>query len=328
MYQQFLLSYETELRLYLRPQSQLRMDRTKMSIQQLITPEKHNLGGFSVQRILPSEALKMVGPFIFFDHLGPAIFPAGKGVDVRPHPHINLATVTYLFEGSLLHRDSLGTVQEIFPGEVNWMTAGKGIVHSERSTESFREQESTLHGIQTWIALPEIAEEVEPSFSHYPATDLPRWIQTGTSATLIAGSYQSHRSPVITYSDTLYLSLVFTAGSQFQLVPIEGLERAVYSVTSGLFLNGKPLEPYRLAVLSPDESVDIRAGAEAKAIIIGGAPVGDRIKYWNFVSSRSARIEQAKRDWQDRRFPAVPGETEFIPLPDNSDRSSSATPQS
>jgi redox-sensitive bicupin YhaK (pirin superfamily) len=304
------------------------MDRTKMSIQQLITPEKHDLGEFSVQRILPSETLKMVGPFIFFDHLGPAIFPAGKGVDVRPHPHINLATVTYLFEGSLLHRDSLGTVQEIFPGEVNWMTAGKGIVHSERSTESFREKESTLHGIQTWIALPEIAEEVEPSFSHYPATDLPRWIQTGTSATLIAGSYQSHRSPVKTYSPTLYLALVFTEGSQFQLEPIEGFERAVYSVTSGLFVNGQPLEPYRLAVLAPDELVDIRAGAEAKAMIIGGAPVGDRIKYWNFVSSRSARIEQAKRDWQDRRFPAVPGETEFIPLPDNSDRGSSAPPLS
>ena len=250
-----------------------------MSIQQLITPEKHDLGGFSVQRILPSETLKMVGPFIFFDHLGPAIFPAGKGVDVRPHPHINLATVTYLFEGSLLHRDSLGTVQEIFPGEVNWMTAGKGIVHSERSPESFREKESTLHGIQTWIALPEIAEEVEPSFSHYPATDLPRWIQTGTSATLIAGSYQSHQSPVKTYSATLYLALVFTEGSEFQLAPMEGLERAVYSVTSGLFVNGKPLEPYRLAVLAPDESVDIRAGAEAKAMIIGGAPVGDRTKY-------------------------------------------------
>jgi hypothetical protein len=208
------------------------------------------------------------------------------------------------------------------------MTAGKGIVHSERSTESFREKESTLHGIQTWIALPEIAEEVEPSFSHYPATDLPKWIQTGTSATLIAGSYQSHQSPVKTYSATLYLALVFTEGSQFQLAPIEGFERAVYSVTSGLFVNGQPLEPYRLAVLAPDESVDIRAGAEAKAMIIGGAPVGDRTKYWNFVSSRSARIEQAKRDWQDRRFPAVPGETEFIPLPDNSDRGSSAPPLS
>ena len=290
-----------------------------MSIQQLITPEKHDLNGFSVQRSLPNEVLKMVGPFIFFDHLGPAIFPAGKGIDVRPHPHINLATVTYLFEGSLLHRDSLGIVQEIIPGEVNWMTAGKGIVHSERSPESFREQESTLHAIQTWIALPETAEEVEPSFSHYPATDLPRWTQTGTSVTLIAGSYQSYHSPVKTYSATLYLALAFTKGSQFQLEPTNGIERAVYSVTSGLFVNGKPLEPYRLAILAPDKSVDISAEAEAKAMIIGGAPVGDRIKDWNFVSSRSARIEQAKRDWQDRCFPTVPGETELIPLPDNSD---------
>ena len=299
-----------------------------MSIQQIITPEKHDLGGFSVHRSLPSDTLKMVGPFIFFDHLGPAIFPAGKGVDVRPHPHINLATVTYLFEGSLLHRDSLGTVQEIIPGEVNWMTAGKGVVHSERSPESFREKESTLHAIQTWVALPEAAEEAEPSFSHYPATDLPKWIQTGTCATLIAGSYQSHQSPVKTYSATLYLALVFTKGSQFQLAPIDGIERAIYSVTPGLFVNGKPLEPRRLAVLAPDESVDISAEAEAKAMIIGGAPVGDRTKYWNFVSSRSARIEQAERDWQDRRFPTVPGETEFIPLPDNSDHGSSANPLS
>lgn len=299
-----------------------------MSIQQLITPEKHDLGGFSVRRSLPGDTLKMVGPFIFFDHLGPAIFPAGKGVDVRPHPHINLATVTYLFEGSLLHRDSLGTVQEIIPGEVNWMTAGKGVVHSERSPDHFREKESTLHAIQTWVALPETAEEVEPSFSHYSVTDLPRWTQTGTRATLIAGSYQSHQSPVKTYSETLYLALVFTAGSQFQLAPIEGTERAVYSVTSGLFINGKRLEPHRLAVLAPDESVDISAETEAKAMIIGGAPLGDRTKYWNFVSSRSARIEQAKRDWQDQCFPTIPGETEFIPLPDNSDYGSSANPLS
>jgi NAD(P)-dependent dehydrogenase (short-subunit alcohol dehydrogenase family) len=179
---------------------------------------------------------------------------------------------------------------------------------------------------------PSLIEQTEAEYDRtmnvnvYPATDLPRWIQTGTSATLIAGSYQSHQSPVKTYSATLYLALVFTEGSQFQLAPTEGLERAVYSVTSGLFVNGEPLEPYHLAVLAPDESVDIRAEAEAKAMIIGGAPVGDRTKYWNFVSSRSARIEQAKRDWQDRRFPAVPGETEFIPLPDNSDRGSSAPP--
>ena len=299
-----------------------------MSIQQIITPKKHDLGEFSVQRSLPSDTLKMVGPFIFFDHLGPVTFPAGKGVDVRPHPHINLATVTYLFEGSLLHRDSLGIVQEIVPGEVNWMTAGKGIVHSERSPERFREKESTLHAIQTWVALPEAAEEVEPSFSHHPATDLPRWTQTGTSATLIAGRYQSHQSPVKTYSETLYLALAFTADSQFQLAPIDGVERAVYSVTPGLFIDGKPLEPYRLAVLAPDESVDISGEAEAKAMIIGGAPVGDRTKDWNFVSSRSARIEQAKQDWQDRSFPTVPGETEFILLPDSSDRSSSATPLS
>ena len=295
-----------------------------MSIWQLITPEKHDLGGFSVQRSLPSDALQMVGPFIFLDHLGPAIFPPGEGVDVRPHPHINLATVTYLFEGSLLHRDSLGSVQEIVPGEVNWMTAGKGVVHSERSPDSFRENESTLHAIQTWIALPERAEEVEPSFSHHSASDLPTWTQTGTSATLLAGSYQSYRSPVETFSTTLYLALLFTAGSQFRLEPEGGIERAIYSVNPGLSVNGTLLAPCRLAVLAPNEPVDIKADAEARAVIIGGDPVGDRTKYWNFVSSRPERIEQAKQDWRDRHFPEVPNETEFIPLPDKSNRSKPA----
>jgi len=308
-----------------------------MAIEQLIVPEEHDLGGFSVHRSLPQAARTMVGPFIFFDHLGPAVFPPGKGVDVRPHPHINLATVTYLLEGSLLHRDSLGVVQEIVPGEVNWMTAGKGVVHSERSPDAFREAEATLHAIQTWIALPESHEEVDPSFSHHPAADLPKWTETGTAATLISGEFAAYTSPVETFSQTLYLSLSFTPGSRFQLsaIPVKGtlgkenseekIERAIYSITPGISVNGQSLEKNRLAVLNPNEAVEISADSDAECMVVGGAALGNRTKYWNFVSSDPQRIEQAKADWQtytespssSQRFNAVEGETEFIPLPDN-----------
>lgn len=311
--------------------------KNSMAIAQLITPEKHDLGGFSVYRSLPQPARAMVGPFIFFDHLGPAVFPPGKGVDVRPHPHINLATVTYLFEGSLLHRDSLGIVQEILPGEVNWMTAGKGVVHSERSPDHFRTSESTLHALQIWIALPENYEEINPTFSHHPATDLPQWTTTGTAATLIAGDFQQYTSPVQTFSPMLYLSLLFTENSQFQLPAIsekENIERAVYSVTPGISINGNPLEPHQLAVLAPNEAITLSGRADAKCAVIGGKPLGRRTKYWNFVSSEPARIEQAKKDWQtfttdpslSQRFHPVNGETECIPLPKNAKAISSDTP--
>ncbi|MEN8444305.1 MAG: pirin family protein [Cyanobacteria bacterium J06634_6] len=302
-----------------------------MSIEQLIVPEKHDLGGFSVHRSLPHPTRQMVGPFIFFDHLGPAVFPPGEGVDVRPHPHINLATVTYLYEGSLLHRDSLGVVQEILPGEVNWMTAGKGVVHSERSPAAFRDKKATLHAIQTWIALPEEDEEVEPDFTHYGADALPCWVETGTSAVLIAGDYQSYRSPVKTFSPMLYLSLSFTPNSRFQLLPnllqageqdaeVRSQERAAYSLTSGLRLNGEPLPPRQLAVLSSEDTVALTADKDAedvRCIVIGGAPLGVRYKYWNFVSSRAERIAQAKKDWRAGQFPQVPNENESIPLPDD-----------
>ncbi len=293
-----------------------------MPPQQILIPEQHDLGGFSVHRSLPHPELTMVGPFIFFDHLGPAVFPPGEGVDVRPHPHINLATVTYLFEGSLLHRDSLGFVQEIVPGEVNWMTAGKGVVHSERSPDSFKQVESTLHAIQTWIALPTEFEEVDPDFSHYAVSDLPTWTENGTTVTLIAGKFttkasKTYTSPVQVFSPTLYLSLSCTAGSQFQL-PSDSQQRAVYSVTPGLSINGKPIEQHRLAILEPGTSVDISAETEARAMVIGGEALGPRQKYWNFVSSRAERIEQAKRDWKAQRFAQVPKESEFIPLPSES----------
>lgn len=281
----------------------------------IIKPHVQDLGGFEARRLLPSDERTMVGPFIFFDHLGPAVFPAGKGVDVRPHPHINLATVTYLFEGALLHKDSLGTVQEIRPGEVNWMTAGQGISHSERSPEPERIEESRLHGIQTWIALPEADEEVAPSFHHHPAAAIPTWESNGVIVTLIAGEAYNHSSPVKTFSPILYLDLQFPTGGSFTLTT-SYTERAVYSVTPSLTLDGGTLEQHRLAMVDPHQPVEITAEPAGRCIIIGGEPLGKRHKWWNFVSSRPQRIEQAKQDWRDWKFGQVSDETEFIPLPE------------
>lgn len=290
---------------------------TSLSIQQLIKPHIKDLGGFEARRSLPQAERTLVGPFIFFDHLGPATFSPGKGVDVRPHPHINLATVTYLFEGSLMHRDSLGSVQEILPGAVNWMTAGKGIVHSERSPDHSRDKTDTLHAIQTWIALPEADEESAPSFHHYPAADLPQWTENGAAIKLIAGEAYSHRSPVRTYSPMLYLDVQLAPGGRFTLPP-DYSERAVYSVTANLSIADKSIEQHRLAVLAAGQSIEISAKAAARCVVIGGEPLGPRAKWWNFVSSRPERIEQAKQDWRAQNFTAVPEENEFIPLPEDS----------
>jgi len=284
-------------------------------ITQIIESEVKDLGGFEVRRILPHRDRQMVGPFIFFDHLGPAVFPPDHGVDVRPHPHINLATVTYLFEGVLLHRDSLNNVQEIYPGAVNWMTAGRGIVHSERTPAEVRSQEARLHGIQTWVALPQEYEEVEPGFYHYPAADLPTWQANGVNFTLIAGQACGYTSPVRTFSPIVYLDVRLSPGTQFML-PDGYSDRAIYSVTSGLNADDQLLEQHRLAILAADTPIKISAKTEARCIVIGGEPVGDRHKWWNFVSSRPDRIEQAKQDWQADRFAKVPQETEFIPLPE------------
>ncbi|MGD1952452.1 MAG: pirin family protein [Leptolyngbyaceae cyanobacterium] len=284
-------------------------------IQAIIQPHVQDLGGFSARRLLPSDERTMVGPFIFFDHLGTAVFSPGKGVDVRPHPHINLATVTYLFEGALLHRDSLGTIQEIRTGEVNWMTAGKGISHSERSPD--RSSQSTLHGIQTWVALPEASEETEPWFHHHPATDIPTWETDSVTVKLIAGEADGHSSPVKTFSPILYLDLQFPTGGNFTLTTGYS-ERAVYSVTEGLTVDGQSIEQHRLVILEPNQPVEITSGkSSGRCIVIGGEPLGKRHKWWNFVSSRLERIEQAKQDWKDWKFGQVPEETEFIPLPES-----------
>ena len=285
-------------------------------LKRLIYPEVKDLGGFQVRRSLPQQDFMMVGPFIFFDHLGPATLEPGEGIDVRPHPHINLATVTYLFEGAVMHRDSLGTVQEIRPGAINWMTAGRGIVHSERSPDHFREQAATLHAIQTWIALPEEAEETEPTFHHYAAEDLPLWKADGVTIKLIAGKVGDRTSPVETHSPTLYVDAAFEAGGAFVLAA-DYRDRAVYALSAGLTLNGEMLSPLHLAVLEAGEKVELAANQSVRCMIIGGEPLGHRIKWWNFVTSRQARLEQAKADWQAQRFDKVPGEDEFIPLPDD-----------
>jgi redox-sensitive bicupin YhaK (pirin superfamily) len=284
------------------------------SIQILMSPHIQDLGGFDVRRLLPNEACKMVGPFIFFDHLGPAIFPPGKGVDVRPHPHINLATVTYLLEGAILHRDSLGTIQEIRPGAVNWMTAGRGISHSERSPDSERATASTLHGIQTWVALPDGSEDVEPCFHHHPATEIPTWAENGVVVTLIAGEAYGRVSPVKALSPILYLDLQFAAGGEFTLTA-DYSERAVYSVTEGLSIDAQPLAQHRMAILQPNQSIEISSGVIGRCMVVGGEPLGTRHKWWNFVSSRLDRIEQAKQDWLNDKFGQVPDETDCIPLP-------------
>ena len=285
------------------------------TVQQTITPHVKDLGSFQVRRVLPQDDQQMVGSFIFFDHLGPATFPPGEGMDVRPHPHINLATVTYLFEGVLLHRDSLGSVQEIHPGAVNWMTAGRGITHSERSHESERAIESTLHGIQTWVALPATDEETDPAFYHYPADRLPVWEEQGAIVKLIAGQFQGRTSPVKTFSPTLYLDIQLAPGSRFTL-PAEYGEQAIYSVTAGLSLDRAPLEQHRMAILTAGQAVEISSSSEGRCMVIGGEPMGQHYKWWNFVSSRRDRIEQAKQDWLAGKFESVPEETEFIPLPE------------
>jgi redox-sensitive bicupin YhaK (pirin superfamily) len=286
------------------------------SIAKLLDPELKDLGDIEVRRVLPHDALQTVGPFIFFDHFGPTTFSSGRGLDVRPHPHIGLATITYLFEGVILHRDSLNNVQEIRPGAVNWMTAGRGITHSERSPISTRNQDTRLHGIQTWVALPSEAEETEPWFHHYEDIELPEWNRDGVNCKLIAGEAYGYRSPVQTFSPLIYLDVSLSPKSQFSL-PTNCPELGIYSIEGKININGVSVEPHRLAVFSKQNSVKVSAQAQTRCIIVGGQPLGTRYKWWNFVSSRRERIEQAKIEWREGQFLKVPKETEFIPLPED-----------
>lgn len=281
-----------------------------------IETKPRDVGGFEVRRALPSRQCRSIGPFVFFDEMGPATFPDGVGIDVRPHPHINLATITYLFEGAIDHRDSLGTFQTIRPGAINLMVAGRGIVHSERSPAAQRAGSSRLHGIQLWIALPEASEEVEPAFFHHPVDRLPRVDVNGVSIGVLVGDAYDVQSPVQTYSPMLYLDVVMPAGTQWT-PPAGHTERAVYHVAGRVDGAGVAYDEPQMLVLKRDATATLKAERDSRLIFLAGEPLGRRFMFWNFVSSQAQRIEEAKKAWQARRFDVVPGdEEEFIPLPE------------
>jgi len=285
----------------------------------LLEARSRDVGGFMVRRALPSAQKKLVGPFIFYDHLCRVDFVPGQGLDVRPHPHIALATVTYLFEGAFLHRDSLGHAQLIRPGDVNWMIAGRGIAHSERTPPELRKTGGPLHGIQCWVALPRAHEEIEPSFSHHPASTIPELRRGGVRLSVVAGTAYGEQSPVRVLSPTLYVHAELAAGARLE-VDGQHPERAVYVAAGSLSLGAGSREygEGSLLVLPPQAEIELHSSSGAKAMLLGGAPLdGDRHIYWNFVSSSLERLEQAKRDWTEGRFGKVVGdETEFIPLPE------------
>jgi redox-sensitive bicupin YhaK (pirin superfamily) len=285
------------------------------AVETVILPRTRDLGGFEVRRALPSRRRQMVGPFIFFDRMGPADLAPGRGLDVRPHPHIGLATVTYLFEGELLHRDSLGTVQRIQAGAVNWMTAGRGIVHSERTPPEARAAGGRLSGIQLWVALPRAVEEAAPTFVHAPAEALPELDAEGVRVRLVVGAAFGARAPVDAPSPAFYADAALERGARLPM-PGEHEERALFVAEGELEIAGARFGGGQLVVLRPGAPVVAEARAASRAMLLGGAPMdGPRHVWWNFVSSSRERIEQAKADWAAERFPPVPGDPERIPLP-------------
>ena len=290
------------------------------SVSLVLRGRPRDLGGFSVRRTLPAVQRRGVGPFVFFDHLGPSVQPPGSGMDVRPHPHISLATVTYLFDGEIYHRDSLGSAQPIRPGDVNWMTAGRGIAHSERTAPDVRARGQTLHGIQAWVALPTAEEECEPSFAHHPKASLPQvTLGGGAELRIIAGTAFDQESPVKVASKTLYVDAQLPAGATVD-VPVDHEERAVYVASGDVSLDGDAsLAPGDMAVLAPGAALRLRAATDSRVMLLGGARLdGERHLWWNFVSSSPARIEEAKRAWKNGEFARVAGdETDFIPLPES-----------
>ena len=286
-------------------------------ITQTLTPVTHDLGAFQVRRVLPARERTMVGPFIFVDQFGPAVLPVGTAMDVRPHPHIGLATVTYLFDGEIMHRDSLGTELAIKPGEVNWMTAGRGIVHSERTDTDLRASGSPIHGLQMWVALPQAKEEMDAGFAHHETAEFPMIRDNGKSVRVVVGSLYGATSPVPTVHETIFGDVTLQAGSS---LPIDAghEERALYVIEGTIDIAGDKFEPGRLLVFRPGDTITVTAVTPAHFVIVGGAPMdGPRHIWWNFVSSRKERIEQAKADWKAGHFGKVPGdEIEFIPLPE------------
>ena len=287
------------------------------AIDLVIVPRSVDVGHFAVRRALPHVHRRMVGPFIFFDHFGPAEFHAGQGIDVRPYPHIGLATVTFLFDGEIVHRDSLGTAAAILPGEVNWMTAGRGIVHSERTAPDHRREGEPIHGLQCWVALPSAAEENAPGFAHHDSAALPLVSEDGKTVRVVAGNAYGLRSPVATRMDTLFADVTLAAGT---VLPVDAdtEERAIYLISGQIDIAGDRFTPGRLLVLRPGDTITVTAVDDARLVLLGGATMdGPRHIWWNFVSSRKDRIEQAKADWKAARFDTVPDDDqEFIPLPE------------
>jgi len=280
-----------------------------------VVPATRDLGdGFKVRRVLPSLKRRMVGPFVFLDEMGPVRLAPGAGLDVRPHPHIGLATVTYLFDGEILHQDSLGVRQPIRPGDVNWMIAGRGIVHSERTPQALRAAGPSAWGLQSWLALPEREEERAPSFRHHAEKDLPLEAAEGKRIRLIAGTFAGLRSPVETQSDLFYADVSLDPGARLAIPP-DYAERASYIVDGSVIIDGESFERGQLLVFRPAAQVVVEAPSKARLMLLGGEPLGPRYLWWNFVSSSRERIEQAKQDWKAGRFGGVPGDAEFIPLP-------------
>ncbi|HSP31878.1 MAG TPA: pirin family protein, partial [Halomonas sp.] len=295
-------------------QSCAAIDPPCTAIELIIAPREHDIGGFVVRRVLPTAKRKMVGPWIFFDHMGPAHFPAGQGINVRPHPHIGIATVTYLFAGEILHRDSIGSLQPIRPGDINLMVAGSGMVHSERERAEVTAVDHELHGLQLWLVLPEADEEVAPAFHHYPSGDVPAVDIGGVAVRVMMGSAFGVTSPVRVFSETLYLEAHLGAGQSLTLPASP--ERAVYVVSGALLAGGTALPAHTLAIFSDEPGIEVTATEATRIALIGGAPLGKRFIDWNFVSSSKERIEQAKQAWRAGQFAKVAGdENEFIPLP-------------
>ena len=283
----------------------------------IITPRTHDLGGgFEVRRAVPSLQARSVGPFVFVDHMGPALFEPGRGIDVRPHPHIGLATVTFLWAGAINHKDSLGSEQVILPGDVNWMTAGRGIAHSERTPVDERGRQHAVHGMQTWVALPKPDEETAPEFHHHAAATLPQFRRNGALVRVIAGRGFGEESPVRVFADTFNVALDLEAEAELLLDDVRA-ERALYVLEGEAQLDGADIPDKHLLLLDPGTRPLLRAKTPLKAMLLGGEPLdAPRHMWWNFVSSSKERIEVAKQDWLDGRFGQVPGEVEFIPLPE------------
>jgi Pirin-related protein len=281
----------------------------------IIAPRVHDLGGFQVRRAVPSLQARSVGPFVFVDHMGPTVFEPGRGIDVRPHPHIGLATVTFLWAGTITHRDTLGSLQDINPGDVNWMTAGRGIAHSERTPLQLREGRHPLHGMQTWVALPRTHEETAPEFHHHAAATLPHEQRGGALLRVIAGRGFGMEAPVRVFADTLNVAIDLAPDAELALEPSHP-QRALYVLEGEAQLDGADIPQQHLVVLDPGTRPVLRAPTPVKAMLLGGEPLdAPRHLWWNFVSSSKERIEQAKLDWLEGRFGKVAGDDEFIPLP-------------